>query len=384
MNKIAVTYPHLKDFGGGEIFCEYVANFLSEKYKIDLFFYDTGSVNNKLKFKKNVILKSLKSDVFLLDFFCKRYLFIAQVYLIYYFNHFKTPKYNFIFSAAGEFFCKENQRVYQYIHHPFYSLNPIHYLAIGTKFYELHKIFLRFLFGSFVRTYFFINYGNFKKTFTFVNSNWTLNRFKSIYPYNKTKVLYPTFKMKKYLNKSFKYFQKRKNDLVILGRIGSDKNTFKAIIFFLKLKRNNILFKNTKLHIIGPNNNKNKEIIKYYATKYKKDLKFYGYLKLKERDKVLQKFKFGFHLTYSEHFGRSILEMQKNQMIVFIHNSGGARELCPGKYLLYNNLKELEEKLINIFKNDEMKKKIFCDIKKKFNNNFSSNTFDNCIRRVLL
>ena len=46
--KIAITFPQLHEFGGGEIFCEYVVNLLSKFYKIDLYFYKTIAINNKL------------------------------------------------------------------------------------------------------------------------------------------------------------------------------------------------------------------------------------------------------------------------------------------------------------------------------------------------
>jgi hypothetical protein len=38
-NKIAITFPQLHKFGGGEIFCEYTANFLAKFYRVDLYFY---------------------------------------------------------------------------------------------------------------------------------------------------------------------------------------------------------------------------------------------------------------------------------------------------------------------------------------------------------
>ena len=45
MKKIAITFPHLHEFGGGEIFCEYVSNLLINSYKIDLYYYKNGLIN---------------------------------------------------------------------------------------------------------------------------------------------------------------------------------------------------------------------------------------------------------------------------------------------------------------------------------------------------
>ena len=149
---IAITFPHLHEFGGGEIFCEYISNLLSKKYNIHLYYYKNKDINRNLKFKDNIIIRPLTCKNKFLDYFYSNYIFLAQLYLIYYFNK-NSLKFNFIFSGAGEFYSKNN-KVYQYIHHPFYSLNLSHYLAIGTKIWEIHKFLLRFVVALFVRFFF--------------------------------------------------------------------------------------------------------------------------------------------------------------------------------------------------------------------------------------
>ena len=129
--KIAITFPQLHEFGGGEIFCEYVVNLLSGFYKIDLYFYKTNAINKKLKIKKEIKLIPIKSKNIFIDYLCRRYIGIAQLYLIFFLN-LKKLNYKFLFSAAGEFYSNY-YKVYQYIHHPFYSLNPFHYMALGVK-----------------------------------------------------------------------------------------------------------------------------------------------------------------------------------------------------------------------------------------------------------
>ena len=38
-------FPHLYAFGGGEIFCEYLTNYLINFYNIDLYFYKSNKIN---------------------------------------------------------------------------------------------------------------------------------------------------------------------------------------------------------------------------------------------------------------------------------------------------------------------------------------------------
>lgn len=276
--KIAITFPHLHDFGGGEIFCEYVANYLNKYYEVHLFFYNDRKINKRLKINKNIILHGVQSSNFIINIFCKNFISIAQLYLIFYLRKFK---FFFIFSAAGEFFS--NNKTYQYIHHPFFSLNPIHYLSLGLKRRNVIKIFLRYTLSIFVRILFLINKKKFSKNVTFVNSLWIKNRYHHIYNNSNINLIYPTFKIPKFYNQSFKNYEKRKNDFVILGRVSKDKNTIEGINFFLLLKRNNPQLKIGKLHVIGPIQKSVNYIINKIRILNRNQCKFHGYLTLKKK-----------------------------------------------------------------------------------------------------
>jgi hypothetical protein len=43
--KIAVIFPWLNLYGGGEVFCEYCSNLLSNYFLVNLFVYDNGKKN---------------------------------------------------------------------------------------------------------------------------------------------------------------------------------------------------------------------------------------------------------------------------------------------------------------------------------------------------
>ena len=377
--KICFTFPHLSEFGGGEIFCEYLCNYLSQFYKIDLVFYKSNQINQKLRFNKNINLVEIKSNNFFVNYFCKKYIAIAQLFIIKYLSN---KKYFFIFSGAGEFFNK-NSTVYQYIHHPFYSLNPVHYLSMGLKKNNLIKISLRFFLSIYARILFKINQSHYLKTYTIVNSNWIKFRVKQIYPYLKSKVVYPTFKIPEFSKINFQKFEKKNNDFVILGRVSRDKKTIEGINFFLNFKKNNRHLNIGKLHIIGPVEKKIENKVNKIKKLFINDCCFHSYLSLKKRDKILKKSKYGLHFFHGEHFGRSILEMQKMGLIVFAHNSGGSREILLSKLQKYNNFIDLENNINQVMLNNLMRKKIFKTIKDKLKDNFTDKQFKNNIKKIL-
>jgi hypothetical protein len=380
--KIAITFPHLHHFGGGEIFCEYVTNHLSSYYNIDLYFYNVGKINSKLEISRRVNLIPVKSKLFFFNFLCSRFIAIAQFFLIIYFLK-EKKKYKFIFSAAGEF-ISARYKVIQYIHHPFYSLNPLHFFSIGVKRFEIHKIFSRLLLSFIVRFYFILNSEYFKKNITIVNSLWTKIRYKKIYNQNKVHLVYPTFKIPTLYVENFNKFEKRKNDFVLLGRVSKDKNTFKAIKFFIKFKKNYSDLNIGKLHIIGPNNDSLIKEINHYKTHYKTFIKFHSYLSLKQRNKILIKSKYGLHFSHDEHFGRAILEMTKFRLIVFAENSGGCSEILLNPFQKYKTSDDLIIKLSKVMHNRILRKNIFNLVLKNLNKRFTDVYFKYQLKKYLV
>ncbi len=356
--KIAFTFPHLYEFGGGEIFCEYLSNYLIKYYNIDLYYYKSHGINKKIKFDKKIRVISVESDNRIINFFCKNYIFIAHLYLLYILQ---SKKYYFVFSGAGEFF--HTNKCFQYIHHPFYSMNISHYLSLGLKKKNFVKILLRFLISLVVRK-FFINYNKYSKTITFVNSKFIQKRFLNIYKNNKAKIIYPTFKIPNVIKESLFKYEKRENDFVILGRVSKDKNTVDAAKFFLNFNNKNRILNLGKLHIIGPIEKSLKKEVK--KLNFENDnLCFHGYLSMKKRNRILKKSKYGLHFFVGEHFGRSILEMQKFGIIVFCHNSGGAMEIVSNKLQKFKSIIDLENNIKIVLKNISERKKIKKMINKK-------------------
>ena len=171
------------------------------------------------------------------------------------------------------------------------------------------------------------------------------------------KIVYPTFKIPNILKENFSKYENRKNDFVILGRVSKDKNTIEAVKFFSNFNKKNRIFNLGKLHIIGPiEKNLEKDVKKLNAEN--DNLCFHGYLSLKKRNKILKNSKYGLHFFVGEHFGRSILEMQKFGIIVFCHNSGGAMEIVSSKLQKFTSSIDLENKLKIVLDNIDERMKI--------------------------
>ncbi len=367
-NKIALSYPWLHLYGGGEVFCEYTANKLANHFDIDVYYYSSKkNIHKKLKFEKKINLISVNSKNKILDFFCSNFMIFAQTFLILDFNKRKTDKYKFIFSLGGEFFSKI--KTYQYLHICIYSLNIFEYKNFGLS--NSFKKIARYFASLLCRIILGINKNKFFDIITFSNSKWSLGRAKNTYNIKKHKVFYPCFKIPKILNHSFINFEKRKNHFVILGRVSKDKNIIDGIRTFNKINKH---IKDTHLHIVGPIDEK-------YLIKIKKLFElnlitFHGLVNLNKRDQILRNCKYGLNFFYSEHFGRNILEMQKFGILAFARNQGGVKELLFDRNQKYQNYEDLVNKIKKINDNKKIRKKIYLKNIKRLRKDFTSEKFD--------
>jgi len=367
IKSIALFYPWLNLYGGGEVFAEYTANKLSSKKKIDFYYYGKKKIHPKLNFDKKVNLIPISSRNILIDFMCSNIMLFAQTYLIFFFNKKVTKDYLFVYSLGGEFFSKF--KTFQYLHICIFSLNIFEYKNFGIKSF-LKKI-ARFLVVLICRIILKINKNKFYNVITFSNSKWSFYRAKKTYNIKKHKVFYPNFKVPNLYQQSFENFEKRRNNFVILGRVSADKNIIDAFKLLKKLKS---FIPDAFFHIIGPIDQK-------YFIKIKKNyslhsVKFYGLISKSKRDFLLKTSKYGLNFFYSEHFGRNVLEMQKCGVIVFARNRGGVRELLFNKNQKYDNYKDLIDNIKKIHFHQGLRNKIYMLNQKILKNQFTSEQFD--------
>lgn len=367
---LAIIYPWLNLYGGGEVFLEYCNNILIKNFKTYLYYYNSSKKKNKkLQFDKKTIFFPVKSNNKIIHFFCSKYMIFAQAYLIFFFNKYNKKKFDYVFSAAGEFFSK--YKTIQYIHICIFSLNIFEYKNFGLNS-SLKKI-LRFFAALSCRFILGINKNKFYKVITLTNSKWSMSRLSKTYNIKNKKVLYPTFKIPKFENNNLKKFNKKKNIFIVLGRVSKDKRILDVIKFFNLIKKE---INNSELHIVGPVDKKYFNTIKdkIYG---KKEIFIHGLVNLQRRDKILKEGKYGLNFFYSEHFGRATLEMQKLGMIVFARDNGGVKEILPHMLQRYKNYTQLKNNILRIHNNDKIKENILKKNKNVFKYNFTDKKFKN-------
>ena len=80
---IAIIYPWLNLYGGGEVFLEYCNNLLSSKNKIDLYFYDNKKkIHKKLNLNKQTNFLKYDLKILLLIFLLEIYDFCSSIYYL--------------------------------------------------------------------------------------------------------------------------------------------------------------------------------------------------------------------------------------------------------------------------------------------------------------
>lgn len=368
IKNVALFYPWLHLYGGGEVFAEYTANKLCEKKKIDFYYYKSNlKIHRRLIFNKSINIIPVKSKNIFFHYLCCNIMLFAQTYLILFFNQKIQKQYSFVYSLGGEFFSKF--KTYQYLHICIFSLNIFEYKNFGLQ--SFFKKIARLIIVIICRIILKLNKKKFIKTITFSNSKWSLSRAKKIYVFKNHKVFYPCFNIPKLNQQNFLNFEKRKNNITILGRVSSDKNIIDAIKIFYILKKET---PNLFLNIVGP-------IDKKYLAKIKKkydikSIKFHGLITSRKRDQILKETKYGLNFFYSEHFGRNVLEMQKCGAIVFARNQGGVKELLFNKNQKYDNYEDLVYKFKKVHYDDRLRKKIYINNQKILKKKFTSKSFD--------
>ena len=334
--KVAVTFPILSTYGGAEIVCIDICKFLSYKYEVELICYKT-EINKYLEINESFKVKKIRSQNFIINYICSKFIICAQVFIINFLNK-NEKKYDFVFSSSGEIISK--LKTIQLVHHPFFSTNIYHYLALGIARIQVLKILLRFSLTNILKILFKINNKEISKNFTIANSKWSQKRFHDVYGNSgKSDYLYLTYLLDNPVIQTFIDYEKRNNNFVILGRVTKDKRIEEGIKVFIKLQ----VFSKSKLYIIGSGDNKYITMLKNKYCDHK-NIIFTGFITQEKKVEILENSKYGLHLFRYEHFGMAPCEMQNYGMIVFVYNDGGVAEIVSSKDQKFNNQNDLFNK----------------------------------------
>lgn len=183
----------------------------------------------------------------------------------------------------------------------------------------------------------------------------------------------------------FKHLHAKKHDVII--------NTFK------EMKKKNEALKDFKLILAGGLKQEDRDYLnslkvligndtsislkiniphKELAELYKKSMIYWHFTGYGVDDQI--------HPELVEHLGITPLEAMATGCIVFCHNTGGPKELIKNgeNGFLFNNLDELEDKTLEVIKNDNLKKKVQNSAKEFVKDNFSYSVFKERVKQVIL
>jgi len=216
-----------------------------------------------------------------------------------------------------------------------------------------------------------------------VNSEYSKRKFFDAYPSFKreVEVIYPPIDIKFSKND-----ERNSKSICSLGRFTEQKGQLKIIKIAEKIK-------NFDFHLIGFAEKENKyyqKCLNYIENKSIQNVFLHRNATHKEKNQILSKCTYFFHIMEDEPFGIITVEAIMNGLIPIVSNSGGQPEIVPIPELTFNSLEEIpmslkrfssKEDRISVL--DILQKNIKKFDSKNFNEKFGL-YFENIIRGLKL
>lgn len=184
-----------------------------------------------------------------------------------------------------------------------------------------------------------------KQNVTLVNSDWTGELVKDLYPGIETRTLYPPV-LGDFPSVPWK---RREDGFVCIGRISREKEIDKIIRILALVRERGCLI---HLHIVGPDDDS--EYFSSIRTLVRKNavwVKMNGSPPREELSRLVAAHRYGIHGMQEEHYGMAVAEMVQAGCIVFIPDGGGQVEIVD-RYepLLYRSEEEAAEKIFRVLR----------------------------------
>jgi glycosyltransferase involved in cell wall biosynthesis len=356
--KIGLYDPYLDVLGGGEKHILSIVNSISRSSDIDIFW--DKDIYKEIKSRLNIVFTSPPKF--------KKNIFSSNRNLIQKLNALR--EYDaFFYVTDGSYFFSTAKK------------NYIFCMIPNQKLYNMS-----FINKAKTSNYKFISNSQFTKNWLF---NWGVQS-QVIYPYiDKDFVDFNINGLKKEkvilsVGRFFKHLHSKRQDLLIKA--------------FLKLKKENLIFKDYKLILAGGLKNQDKKYFLSLKNKYRHDssIKFKENISFKDLLNLYKRSIFFWHIAgfgidenknphLAEHFGLAPLEAMAMGCITFGYNAGGLKEtIIDGKNgFLFNSIGQLVSKSSNALNNPKIIKKIQDRAKKFVQNKFSKDIFDQKVRQVI-
>lgn len=350
IKRVALYDPYLDTLGGGEKHILSILKVFDELgYEIKLL-WDDGSIINSIDRKLGLKFRSIA----VIPNFLVRDGFLQKLL--------KTREFDYFFYVTdGSYFLSLAKGNY------IFSMVPNRNLYSKGLLNRIKRLPWRFISNS-----------NFTRQWL---TNWDID----------SKVLYP-FIDDSFLNNKFKKAKKEKIILSVgrfFGHLHSKQQT-KIIDSFKKIKRENKLFKDFRLYLVGGLKEEDEEYFKRVSSivSNRDDIEIKSNISRKELLNIYGRSLVYWHFTglgidedkhpeLVEHLGITPLEAMALGCITFGFRAGGTAELIQDGIngYLFNSEDELNEKLLDVLKNKGLRNKISKEGRKFVKENFAYRVF---------
>lgn len=180
------------------------------------------------------------------------------------------------------------------------------------------------------------------------NSDWTAEIVKEIYG-ARPKVVYPPVDP---VVESTKDFEDRENGFVMIGSIRPGKNVEDGVKIVDELREQG---HEAHIHLIGTTSRRPNYSQRIQELAESRDyVKIEGRVSRSRLRDLLGSHQYGLHAKRNEHFGIAVAEMAAAGLVLFLHNSGGQREIVgKSKTFLYDDTEHAVETISKVLSLDD-------------------------------
>ena len=374
--KIAIIHPYLREGGGSESRALWIAEALKNDYDVTMYtmgepnlealnaYYGADLSIDQINLLSFPILKVFRNRFdamrsYKLNRYCQK---VSSDYdlMISTYNVMDFGRRGIQFIADFSFHDKLRQLL-----HPrkgwqnyFYGKSPLRWAYLN-----LSKILSRTREKGWMRN------------FTVVNSNWS-GKIISDTVGLKTQVVYPPV-----VGDTPQYdWENRKKGFVGIGRLVPEKGFDTVIEILGKVCHRK---QDIHLHILGPlENTKYARQLVDYAGKNKDWVFFEGQKFVDDKMDFILQHKYGISGCINEAFGIAVAEMVKAGMIVWVPNGGGQVEIVNHPMLIYNDIEDAANKIVQVLKDNSLQQEIRKHLKEQ-SEHFSTERFMNEVKLLV-
>jgi len=377
-----VVHSDIYAFGGAEVVAVRVADLLSRKFDKVTVIHSGG----KLDSEKIECWSGVKLDSERVQFISAGWLGTAlgskvallKFALVIHAAMRIAHQYDLVVSTYGE--CAiDAPKLIQIVHYPLFLFDRQSFECLGVKDMSFWHYVFRKQYVQLCRLIARWNPEIISRQETISNTDWVSDHFRAAYGGKKITRIYPGAKTEISVGTSeFISFDKRKFGFVILGRLVPNKRVERAIEIISKVRQQG---HDVYLHIVGRGQPKYVEHLQNLITGMD-FITIHSNLSRKELEGLIVQQRFGIHAYEHEHFGIAPAELQRLGCIVFVHDSGGQREIARCAEQQYKDVDDAVSKIVAVLESERLQIKIL-DVAAQANYELTVSAFETGFENVL-